>query len=346
MRSTAIRSLSIAALAAAIALLLTAATAAAAPRAVEGGELDWGVKESFRSYIETMALEGQIDLAEGATEADDGTYRFPLVSGGYEATGQSLEVQAEGSVRFSAYYAFGGGTPVLDITIKDPRVVLEGGEGKLFADVITRNGSLELEDHPNTELAELDPSGVTPVEAGQAVTWTSIPAVLTAEGEPVFGNYPAGEELDPVTVDASFVPTSPVDETEQPDGSTQAPTDTITPPPILAMPKLRSAGGTTSLGKGGAAKIATISCPSSEPCVLKAPRHVKLKVGGRSFSAKVIAPRWILSGKSGKVTVKVPRGALVELAGGQAKISLKLVLGTGPQTSTQVVKATLKARGH
>jgi hypothetical protein len=60
----------------------------------------------------------------------------------------------------------------------------------------------------------------------------------------------------------------------------------------------------------------------------------------------VIAPHWILAGKSGKVTVKVPRAALEVLAAGGAKISLQLVLGIGEQSSTQVVKATLKARGH
>jgi hypothetical protein len=112
------------------------------------------------------------------------------------------------------------------------------------------------------------------------------------------------------------------------------------------MPTLKkAAGGAAMLGGGGAAKVATISCPTAQACTLKAPRSVKFKAGGRQWSAKVIAPHWILPGKSGKVTIKVPRAALKKLAGGKARISLELVLGIGEQSSTQVVKATLKA-GH
>ena len=110
------------------------------------------------------------------------------------------------------------------------------------------------------------------------------------------------------------------------------------------MPTLKSSGGPSKLGGGGSATVATITCPSTEPCTLQAPKNVKFKVGGKSFSAKVIAPHWILAGKRGKVTVKVPKPALEELGGGKVKVSLKLVLGTGTQSTTEVVKATLKGQ--
>ena len=51
--------------------------------------------------------------------------------------------------------------------------------------------------------------------------------------------------------------------------------------------------------------MATVSCPTAQACTLGAPRNVKFKAGGKQWSAKVIAPHWILPGKSGKVTVKV-----------------------------------------
>ena len=42
--------------------------------------------------------------------------------------------------------------------------------------------------------------------------------------------------------------------------------------------------------------------------------------------------------------MKVPKAALEEIGGGKVKISLKLVLGTGTQSTTKVVKATLKGQ--
>jgi hypothetical protein len=58
----------------------------------------------------------------------------------------------------------------------------------------------------------------------------------------------------------------------------------------------------------------------------------------------VVAPKWILAGKSGKVSVKLTKSALEELGGSKTKISVKLVLGTGTQSTTKVVKATLKGQ--
>ena len=42
-------------------LLVSAASAAAATIPVEGGEVDWGVKESFRSYIKGPIAAGKIE---------------------------------------------------------------------------------------------------------------------------------------------------------------------------------------------------------------------------------------------------------------------------------------------
>ena len=43
-------------------------------------QLTWGVKESFRGYVEGMG--GSITLSDGATRADDGTFVFKAVPGG------------------------------------------------------------------------------------------------------------------------------------------------------------------------------------------------------------------------------------------------------------------------
>jgi hypothetical protein len=360
MRSTGLRSIPIAVVVAAIALLATAATAAAATIPIKGGEVDWGIKESFRNYVKSPFAGGQIEVSGGAVEAADGTYKFPVGSGSYDLTTHATSVDATGTVHFTAH--FEEGVPALDMTVSNPSVLLEGEGGTVFADVTSKSlATGEVVDYPGVEFATLDTSETAPSFEGEAVSLAGIPAELTAEGAEAFaGFYTAGTALDPLGVVASFEPTPPPVEEEKPtdggkpsDDGTKAgdpPSDSspapTTPAPVLPLPKLKSASGPAMLGGGGAAQVATISCPAAQACTLKAPKKVKFKAGGKQWSAKVIAPHWILAGKSGKVTVKVPRAALAKLGGGKAKISLKLVLGIGTQSSTQTVKATLKARGH
>ena len=55
----------------------------------------------------------------------------------------------------------------------------------------------------DVRIAELKTTGVTPTWSadGNTVTWSALPATLTAEGAASFsGFYEAGTELDPVTV--------------------------------------------------------------------------------------------------------------------------------------------------
>jgi hypothetical protein len=360
MRSAPTRSLPIALLLGVIALFAGAAPAAAATIPIEGGEVDWGIKESFRNYVKGPIAGGQIETSGGAVEAADGTFVFPVSSGTYDLTTHVTEVESSGTVHFTGHYS--GGVPALDVTITAPRVILGGATGTVFADVSSKAFTPgEPESFPNAEFAALDTSASPPDFEGDAVTVAGIPAELTEEGAEVFaGFYTPGTELDDVSVTAAFSPTAPpaggggteepkAEEPktgEAPKAEGAKPADPApSPAAVPAMPTLKSGGGAAKLGGGGAAAVATIACPSSEACTLKAPKNVAFKVGGRSFGAKVIAPHWILSGRSGKVAVKVPKAALEALGDGKATITLKLVLGTGSQTTTKVVKATLKGQG-
>jgi hypothetical protein len=340
MRSARTRSLSIAALTVAVALLLSAAAAAAATIPIKGGEVDWGIKESFRKYVKGPIAQGKIEVSGGAVEAADGTFRFPVSSGKYDLTTHVTEVQATGTVHFTGHYE-GTPTPQLDVTITNPRVLFGGETGTVFADVFSKAFTPgEPESFPNAEFAALDTSGVIPGFSSEAVTMTGVPAKLSKEGSKAFaGFYSEGTVLDPVSLTAAFEPTPAP---EEPKKEAPKPADP-TPTPTPAMPTLKSGGGAAKLGGGGAATVATVTCPATEPCSLRAPKNVKFKVAGKSFSAKVIAPKWILAGKSAKVTVKLTKAALAELGAGKAKISLKLVLGSGTQSTIKVVKATLKA---
>src|ERR1700749_3481609 len=205
MRSTRIRSLSVAVALAATALLASAVSATAATKEVKGGELDWGVTESFDQSVPEFAMEGSITVGDGASEASRWVYAFPVVSGSYDEATETNEVQYEGSVH---YVAYGG---LLDITIKNPKVVLEGTEGALFADVVS-GGS----ESAGLELVELDATGVTPVAAGETLSWEGIDSALAEDGVPVFQSYPEGEEFDPVDFTDSWVPTSKEEGTTPP----------------------------------------------------------------------------------------------------------------------------------
>jgi hypothetical protein len=353
MRSTGLRSLPIAVVVAAIALLATAASAAAATIPIKGGEVDWGIKASFRAYIKSPIAAGKIELSGGAVEGADGTYEFPVESGTYDLTTHATEVRTKGTVHFTGHYT--GEVPALDMTVADPRLVLEGETGTLFADVESKSLETgEMVEYPGVEFATLDTSAVSPSFEGEAVSLAGIPAELTAAGAEAFaGFYTAGTALDPVGVLAAFSPSSepespPSDSSPSPAPSTTAPSvPAPDPAPPLPLPTLKKATkGAAILGGGGAATVVTVTCPAAQACTLQAPRKVKFKAGGMRWSAKVVAPHWILPGRSGKVAVKVSRGALAHLAGGKAKISLKLVLGVGTQSTTEVVKAVLKGKGH
>ncbi|HTT93564.1 MAG TPA: HtaA domain-containing protein [Solirubrobacterales bacterium] len=362
MRSAPTRSLSIAVLMAVVALLTGAASAAAATISITGGEVDWGIKESFRKYVKSPIAAGQIEVSGGASEAADGTFRFPVDAGSYDTTTHVTEVQGKGTVHFTGHFM--AGVPALDLTFTDPRVIV-GATSVVYADVVSKSlATGEFEEFPNAEFALVDASTTQPEFGDEAVTLKEMPAELTAEGAEAFaGFYSEGEPLDPLSLTASFkaieTPEEPQQEepkqeeprqeepkVEAPKAADPAPDPAPAPAPAVppAMPRLKSGGGTAKLGGGGAATVATVSCPATEPCALQAPKNVKFKVGGKSFNAKVIAPHWILAGKSGKVAVKVTKAALAKLAGGQAKISLALVLGSGSQSTTEVVRATLKGK--
>jgi hypothetical protein len=346
MRSARTRSLSIAVLMAAVALLVSAASAAAATIPITGGEVDWGIKQSFREYVKGPIAKGQIAVSGGATENADGTFKFPINSGTYDLATHTVEVQATGTVHFTGHDE--GAGPQLDMTFTNPRVIV-GQNSVVYVDVVSKFFG-PPQSFPNDEFALLDASMTQPEFLNEAVGLKGMPAELTAEGAAPFGGpYHEGDEADPVSLIASYAPKVQPEEpkvedpkTEEPKKDDPAPT---TPAPTVATPKLKSGGGTQQLGGGGAATVATVACQSTLPCQLTAPKSVKFKVGGKGFDAKVMAPKWILAGKSGKVAVKVPKPALEALGDGKLKISLKLVLGTGSDAQTKVVKTTLKGKG-
>lgn len=207
-----------------VAVLGTAGPAAAAPTAVTGGYIDWGVRQAFREYVTGPIAHGSIALASSvsgvapvnrapavdvpvrtasdATVPGTSTYRFGVLPGGTnDSTARSASVAAGGVVRYTGH----GGQ--LEVTVDNIRVTVEGNSGSLVADVTSKPLPTEVNPAPaavlydDVTLASLNLTGITPTTAGGYATYAGIPASLTAAGVPAFaGFYPAGTALDPVTL--------------------------------------------------------------------------------------------------------------------------------------------------
>ena len=215
-------------------LALVAPGVAQAADPISAGELDWGVKQSFRTYIAGPIAHGSVTASDGATKAADGTYAFPAASGTID--GADVDAAFDGSVFLTGH----GG--VLEVELEDVRIDISGTTGVLIADVTSRPFvSMTVPSPPvfydDVALADLNLTGITPQVTGAVHTWSNIPASMTAAGAPAFaGFYAAGTALDPVTfsLDTTAAPVDP--EPEEPDTATQelevtVPQGTVDPGP-------------------------------------------------------------------------------------------------------------------
>jgi len=147
--------------------------------------LTWGVKASFRSYVE--AAGGSINLSEGATCAEDGSFVFTAVPGGnliIESDGN-----ASGAMRFQGKVAFEAHGGMLNATLTE--LGLEVGTDGL---ILTA-----LEAPLNRDRCAIAKLGPVEVSPDNAITLT---AEITLDGMyQIADNYPPGTELDPLRLD-------------------------------------------------------------------------------------------------------------------------------------------------
>ena len=148
-------------------------------------KLTWGVKASFRSYVE--ATGGSITLSDGATRADDGSFIFTAAPGGDLSI--APDGTATGSVRFLGTVTFEAHGGMLKSTITE--LGLESGADGF---VLTA-----LEGPMNKGRCTIAELGPVAVGAGDALT---IVAKITFDGMyQIADNYPPGTELDPLQLE-------------------------------------------------------------------------------------------------------------------------------------------------
>ena len=170
-------------------LARAASTAAAGECTVDGAVLNWGFKETFRSYIE--------GIAHGGWELTDVVYDYPdyVWSNG---TGPVSLASGTGLVSFPGSLTFTGHEGVLNTTLSNARLELAGDTGYLVFDVSGTTQSGQPVDAKDVRFAEFDLAQVGPVDG--VLTIEASTSTLTDAGSAAFGTYPGGEEMDPVTV--------------------------------------------------------------------------------------------------------------------------------------------------
>jgi hypothetical protein len=146
-------------------------------------ELRWGIKASFREYVDEIEGSSQ-EMLPGAGRADAGTYVFDFSpeASTWDNDRRPKVLAYQGAVRFLAY----GG--MLNVLIRDPRIEFDDQSTRLtIADPAAQGQRLHL--------ATLKPDAPTMNDG--VLIWTSVSARLAAGGMRVFdGVYGPGSELD------------------------------------------------------------------------------------------------------------------------------------------------------
>ena len=148
-------------------------------------KLTWGVKASFRGYVEGAG--GSVSLSDGATQAEYGTFVFMAQPGGDLAI--APDGSATGAMRFQGTITFEAHGGMLKSTLRE--LGLEAGDNGLVLTVLDgpRNKS-------RCAVAELGPINIS------AAGSMTIVSKITIDGMyQIADNYPPGTELDPIILD-------------------------------------------------------------------------------------------------------------------------------------------------
>ena len=148
-------------------------------------KMTWGVKASFRSYVE--AAEGSVEATEGAARTEDGTFIFPAVPGGDLTIAE--DGSATGAVRFQGSVTFEAHGGMLKTTLTELGIEV-GAEGLV----------LTAEQAPlSKDRIEIATLGLVTGGAGGPAT---LSASITTDGMyQIADNYPPGTELDLLQLD-------------------------------------------------------------------------------------------------------------------------------------------------
>lgn len=173
----------------------TSSPAADGPQQILSGKLAWGIKESFRKYVQGSG--GTVTPADGAVANGD-SFAFGGGKGTLDAKALKLNASFAGNLRFQ-YAAHG-----IDMTFGNVRINAEGAKGTLVLDVKTVAGTKS-----DIAFATLDLSKAEYKTKDGLLALNAVRTALTADGAAAFANdttgslYKAGDRVDDVNLTVS-----------------------------------------------------------------------------------------------------------------------------------------------
>lgn len=191
------------------------APAASADGKVASADLGWGVRDSFRNYIRGGIANGSWDL-NGTTYSNNA---FQWVKG----TGSFKD--GKGSISFIGSVHFTGHHGILDTTISNPRLEINGKTAVLYATVVGNDMDGKSHNYGEVALLNVDVSGLQ--VSGDKISISGAGTTITAEGAKAFaGFYEAGKDMAPLSFSASLSGTQPAGNTVKTQ-TTQTVTETV-----------------------------------------------------------------------------------------------------------------------
>ena len=167
------------------------------------GNLQWGVRQSFTTYIRSAVANGGWTTSGGVTW-NGSTFVFPARGGLYDTDARTGEIHYGGTINFS------GHDDLLKLTMSNPSIVVNGNSAALYLAVQSSNMDGNVTDHGRVHFANLTLSNVSSTNSSLSFTTSSV--VLTSAGANAFaGFYEAGIQLAPLTTSVNLTPATVYD---------------------------------------------------------------------------------------------------------------------------------------
>ena len=159
---------------------------------IKSANLGWGVRDSFRNYLRGGIANGSWEL-NGTSYSSEA---FNWSNGTGTFNGGKGSISFSGSVRFTGHHG------ILDTTIANPRLEINGNSGTLYATMTSNDPSGKATNYGEVALLKVDLSGLQ--SSAEAVSVNGAATALTAEGAKAFaGFYDAGKDMAPLSFSAA-----------------------------------------------------------------------------------------------------------------------------------------------
>ena len=191
------------------------APAASTDGKVASADLGWGVRDSFRNYIRGGIANGSWDL--NGTTYSNNAFQWAKGTGSFK--------DGKGSISFTGSVHFTGHHGILDTTISNPRLEINGKTAVLYATMVGNDMDGKSQNYGEVALLNVDVSGLQ--VSGDKISISGAGTTITAEGAKAFaGFYEAGKDMAPLSFSASLSGAQPAGNTAKTQ-ATQTVTETV-----------------------------------------------------------------------------------------------------------------------